>query len=188
MLIFEWTREIATIVMLIAVGWLAGKNPLQRFAYFLFSFAIWDIFYYVALKVLIDWPASLLTWDLLFLIPVAWAGPVLAPIICSFTMIMLSIALVQRQQKEKKVTLSPSEWFLLILGALLIFGSFIWDYTSLLIWGNDLGNLSNRSTNELVAHYRPTHFNWLVFSLGEVLTLLIWLRLIKHHPTKKDRA
>jgi hypothetical protein len=192
MLAIEWIREIATIIMLIAVGWIAGKNSLQRFAYFLFSFAIWDIFYYITLKALIDWPASLLTWDLLFLIPVAWVGPVLAPIICSFTMIWLSVTIVNLQKKGYKVTFSPSEWILLTLGALLIFCSFIWDYTGLLIRGNGLGNLSNLSTNETllqqIAQYRPTHFNWLIFSLGEVLALLVGLRLIKHHPSIKGRA
>ena len=67
----EWVREIATVVMIITIAWVAGKNFLQRFSYFLYVFAVWDIFYYVALKVFLDWPASFLTWDLLFLIPVS---------------------------------------------------------------------------------------------------------------------
>ena len=79
----EWLREIATIIMLVAVGAIAGKNPLQKFASFLYSFAVWDIFYYVGLKLILDWPSSLLTWDILFLFPVRWIGPVLAPVICS---------------------------------------------------------------------------------------------------------
>ena len=65
----ELWREAATILMLIAIGVLAGKNAVQRFAYFLISFAVWDIFYYVFLKLFISWPESFLTWDILFLIP-----------------------------------------------------------------------------------------------------------------------
>src|SRR5690349_15252456 len=93
-LLVEIAREFATIVMLWAIGHLAGKNLKERFAYFLYSFAIWDIFYYVWLKVFINWPASLLDWDILFLIPFTWLGPVAAPVICSITMIILALALL----------------------------------------------------------------------------------------------
>src|SRR5580700_10847047 len=75
----EFLREAATVIMLLAIGILTGKNTSQKFGIFLFCFAIWDIFYYVFLKMLIGWPASLLDWDILFLIPVPWVGPVLAP-------------------------------------------------------------------------------------------------------------
>ena len=61
--------------MLLAVAYIAGGNGPQRFGYFLLSFGIWDVFYYVFLKVLIGWPESLLTWDVLFLIPLTWVGP-----------------------------------------------------------------------------------------------------------------
>src|SRR4030065_1101828 len=86
----EYLREISTIVMLFSIGIIAGRYFYDRFAYFLFCFGIWDIFYYVWLKILLNWPSSLLTWDILFLIPVVWAGPVLAPIICATTMIIFS--------------------------------------------------------------------------------------------------
>ena len=67
--ITELLREAATVVMLVAIGFLCGKNKLQRFAYFCLAFAVWDIFYYVFLYVLLSWPQSLFTWDILFLIP-----------------------------------------------------------------------------------------------------------------------
>jgi membrane protein implicated in regulation of membrane protease activity len=53
-------------------------------------FAIWDIFYYIFLWLLIGWPESFFTWDILFLLPVTWVGPVLAPVINSLTMIVLA--------------------------------------------------------------------------------------------------
>src|SRR3990170_1940624 len=68
----EYLREISTIVMLVTVGGVAGRNSYERFAFVLYSFGFWDIFYYVWLKVLLNWPPSLLTLDILFLLPVVW--------------------------------------------------------------------------------------------------------------------
>jgi hypothetical protein len=75
----EWLREATTIVMLFIMGESRRQRIPQGFFCFLYAFAMWDIFYYVWLKILINWPPSLLTWDLLFLIPVPWVSPVLAP-------------------------------------------------------------------------------------------------------------
>lgn len=75
----ELWREAATMVMLITVAVIVSKRAIERFAWFIYAFAIWDIFYYVFLYFLLGWPQSLLTWDILFLIPVTWTGPVLAP-------------------------------------------------------------------------------------------------------------
>ena len=78
--IVELYREIATVIMLLSIGALVGKIFWERFAYFLIAFGVWDIFYYIWLKVFIDWPASLFEWDILFLIPFPWIGPVIAPV------------------------------------------------------------------------------------------------------------
>jgi len=83
----EVSREFATIVMLIAIGMIAGTNRWQRFSYFLIGFGVWDIFYYVWLKLILDWPSSLLDWDILFLLPIPWIGPVIAPVLVSLVMI-----------------------------------------------------------------------------------------------------
>ena len=73
--------------MLFAVGWLAGDRPRTQFAYSAFAFGLWDIFYYLFLIPLTGWPRSLLDWDILFLLPVPWWGPVIAPIAISILMI-----------------------------------------------------------------------------------------------------
>ena len=75
----ELVRELATLVMLGTVGWLAGRTPAARFGAACVAFGVWDLFYYVFLKWLTGWPRSLLDWDLLFLLPLPWWGPVLAP-------------------------------------------------------------------------------------------------------------
>jgi len=84
----EMTREGATLLMLLAVGWLAGRTWRVRLAYALIAFGVWDIFYYVFLKVLTGWPHGLGDWDILFLLPLPWWGPVLAPICISLLMIL----------------------------------------------------------------------------------------------------
>ncbi len=93
----EIVRELSTMIMLFTVGWLAGKTWRQRAAYSLIAFGVWDIFYYVWLKVLTGWPHSLLNWDALFLIPLPWWGPVLAPVLISMLMIWWG-ALVLRER------------------------------------------------------------------------------------------
>ncbi len=79
----EQTREFATIIMLIVLSYLFGRNKRERIAGFLISFGIWDIFYYIFLYIWLHWPSSLFTWDVLFLIPVPWVSPVIIPIIIS---------------------------------------------------------------------------------------------------------
>src|SRR5262245_53438596 len=77
----ELAREAATLLMLSGAGLLAVRERRQWIAGFALAFGFWDTSFYLFLKVLLDWPASLLTWDILFLIPVPWVGPVLAPVI-----------------------------------------------------------------------------------------------------------
>src|SRR5438552_17420475 len=77
--VIEVIREAATLVMLGAVGVLAGRNRGERFALFLYAFGIWDLVYYAFLKLAIGWPESFLTWDILFLLPVPCVGPVITP-------------------------------------------------------------------------------------------------------------
>jgi len=99
-LVTEIGREAATLVLMFTASYMLGRNLRRRFAYFLTIFAVWDIFYYVWLKVLIDWPASILDWDILFLIPAAWAGPVLAPVVTSLTMLIIAAVLFSERPIE----------------------------------------------------------------------------------------
>ena len=76
---YERAREAATMVMLLAVGYVVGRTWWQRLAYWLFAFGVWDVFYYVWLYVLLAWPSSLGARDLLFLIPNEWWAPIWLP-------------------------------------------------------------------------------------------------------------
>jgi len=92
----EQTREFATIVMLVCIAWLFGKNIRERAAGFLIAFGIWDIFYYVFLYLWLRWPQSLLEWDVLFLIPCPWVAPVILPVCISLIMITIGFYIIKR--------------------------------------------------------------------------------------------
>lgn len=92
----EIAREGATLVLLVSSAWLMARDLRGRLAVFLISFAVWDVFYYVWLKVILNWPDSLLDWDILFLIPSTWAGPVLAPLLTSALLCVIAAVLMSR--------------------------------------------------------------------------------------------
>jgi len=169
----EYLREIATIVMLLCVSIFGGRNACERFSIFLFSFGIWDIFYYVWLKVLLDWPASLFTYDILFLIPVAWIAPVLAPVICSITMIGIAGCIISLTQNGYAVVIRPHQCIVFIAGVLLIFITFIWDFSRIILHGGFIGKLWTLSADpdfqRIVAEYVPNAFQWPLFAAGEGL-------------------
>ena len=128
LIVVELGREAATLVMLTAVGILAGRDRWERFLYFVLAFGVWDIFYYVWLWVFIRWPPSLLTWDVLFLIPVPWLGPVLAPVLVSACLIAASAWLLVRHARGARPGLPRFAWALASAGAMLVLLSFTLDY------------------------------------------------------------
>lgn len=90
-LIIEKTREAATIIMLIVIACLAGGSLIEKGILFLWTFAFWDLFYYLSLYILIKWPPKLTTIDVLFLIPKPWIAPVWLPIgISAFTIVLIA--------------------------------------------------------------------------------------------------
>ena len=121
----ELGREAATIVMLAAIGWLSAKSFLSRFASFMMAFGIWDIFYYVFLKITLNWPASIIEWDLLFLIPLPWVGPVIAPVIVSIFLIVAGVFIWSREAQQNPIIVSKWHWILEGLAGLIIIGSFL---------------------------------------------------------------
>ena len=179
----EFFREIATIIMLIGAGVMAGKNATQRFVFFLYSFAIWDIFYYVFLKVLLNWPESLFTWDILFLVPVPWVGPVIAPCIVSLSMIVFTFVVVYFQEKGKYVHITFMEWMVFIFGSITAMISFMWDYIIYVSeFGPDRGIWtlsSNKNMFEEIKNYVPLDFNWWLFGLGQGIIFLVILMIYK---------
>lgn len=94
----EQIREAATIIMLFSVASLASKNLKQIAAFFFLAFGIWDIFYYVFLRLAINWPASFADYDIFFLLPVPWVGPIVVPVIISLILILSSLLYLLKQK------------------------------------------------------------------------------------------
>lgn len=101
----ELGREIATLVMLFTAGWLAGRTHAARWGLFLYAWGMWDILYYVWLRVFIGWPASLGDWDLLFLIPLPWWGPVWAPMLAAALMMGVGVRMARRSEEGRSIRL-----------------------------------------------------------------------------------
>ncbi len=93
----EMIREAATLVMLSSVTLLAAKNIKEAFAFFFLAFGFWDIFYYVFLKIVINWPKSFVDLDTFFLLPVPWMGPVFVPIVISLSLVFVSLIYLRRR-------------------------------------------------------------------------------------------
>ena len=150
-LLIELGREFATIIMLLTVAIIAGRVFAERVCYFLFSFGVWDIFYYIWLKVFINWPDSLFTDDLLFLIPVPWISPVLAPVLVSIVFIAFSVSTLKKIEFGLNIKFDKINFVLILLGVALILISFVWNFEK------RLNSVS------------PVEFMWILFICGLVL-------------------
>ncbi len=125
--IVELGREAATIFMLLSVAALIGKRFWEKFAYFVICFGFWDIFYYLWLKLALGWPSSLLDWDILFLIPLPWIGPVIAPVSIAIMMILAGLLIIALYKRGYDFRPSFLTWVLTIIGTLTILYSFMRD-------------------------------------------------------------
>jgi hypothetical protein len=171
----ELFREFATLVMLAGIGIIAGRSRLERFGFFIFAFGIWDIFYYIFLYVLLGWPESLFTWDILFLLPTTWVGPVIAPVINAFTMVIFGGLIWYFKSHEKLLPVKRLEWILLILGSLIVIWSYIEDYVGYMRQQFSVAEIFFPSDSgqhmEFAMKYVPVDFNWWIFWVGQLLIL-----------------
>lgn len=164
-LILELEREAATLVMLATFGIAAGRTSVSKLAYFLFGFGVWDIFYYLWLKLALDWPASLWTWDVLFLIPVPWVGPVLAPVSIACTMILMALVMLHLERRGPTPPAGTAVWLPQVVASVIIIVSFTMDVVP---------RLPNNGA--LLREWMPTVYRWWMLILGQVLAIsaFIW--------------
>jgi hypothetical protein len=149
----EVLREAATLILLAGVGLAAGRTFMQRFSGFVLVFGTWDLCYYLSLKLLLGWPASLETWDVLFLIPVPWAAPVAAPIVVASSMVLAGMAVLMCASTGRPIVVSSVEWTAIVAGGLILVVSFCQD------WRN------------LAAGGAPNPFPWPLFLAGEAIAV-----------------
>jgi hypothetical protein len=151
----ELWREAATLVMLATVGLLAGRTWPRRAGYAAIAFGAWDVFYYVFLRLMTGWPRTLLDWDILFLLPLPWWGPVLAPVSIALVMILWGTLVTQSGDE------SIGPWWVWVpaaTGIMLALGVFMIDAWRALPYGR-----------QAVLQVLPAAFNWPLFSVALVL-------------------
>jgi len=154
----ELTRELATLVMLFTVGMLAGRTWRARIGYAVIAFGVWDIFYYVFLKMMCGWPHTLLDWDVLFLLPMPWWGPVLAPVLISVLMILWGTAASQFERKHAPMLSNWRVWVLNFAGVTLALYVFMADTIAAAQRGLDA-----------IRTVLPEKFNWSLFGIALLL-------------------
>lgn len=164
--VIEVGREVATLVVLLALGWLAGRRRQDRVGYFAFAFGLWDIAYYAWLELFLGWPRSLLDWDVLFLIPLPWWAPVLAPTLLAATICLCGAAAVLQVERGMVWRLTPANVAVATVGLALLLYTFTADALTALPEGLDA-----------VARVRPIHFRWPLFLVGFVMILWAGLRV-----------
>ncbi|MDP6776314.1 MAG: hypothetical protein QGI83_06085 [Candidatus Latescibacteria bacterium] len=163
----ELGREALSLVMLATVARLAGAPGWGRFACFAFLFGVWDIWYYIWLKVFLGWPASLLTWDILFLIPVAWIGPVLAPVLVSLLLVAGSLWAMRILDRGGRIDPDLYDWAAAVVGAVIILYTFMSDVVSQLSSGGV----------EAVLAFVPSAYSWPIFLVGYALMVASAVRI-----------
>lgn len=154
----ELGRELSTLVMLWFVARMLHRRFREHFIAFLFTFGIWDLFYYFWLKIFLNWPATWTEWDILFLIPVPWVGPWSAPALVSVGFILVGILMMRAPQKFDGPAFSKNVWLFEIAVALTILITFFWQTAPVL-------------QGEL-----PAYYPWWLFFLAYFSGLAVFLK------------
>jgi hypothetical protein len=123
----EFARELATLLMIAVVGWLAGRSWLERLAWAAVVFGTWDVAYYLGLRVTIDWPPALDTWDILFLLPMTWVGPVWAPMVVSAALVGFGLTAASRLRAGYSIAIGWRGVLVALAGGGLVILSFLVD-------------------------------------------------------------
>ena len=154
----ELAREAATLVMVLAVGMLAGRTWRSRLGYTAVAFSVWEIFYYVFLKVMCGWPHSLFDWDILFLLPLPWWGPVLAPVSIALLMLLWGTLASQFERPNQSVLAQWKLWLPNFMGVVL----------ALYLFMADAIRVAKGGVPALRAML-PVRFNWPLFAIALLL-------------------
>jgi hypothetical protein len=157
-LFIELGREVTTVAMILAVALLAARAFTPVFAAFVYVFGLWDVFYYVWLKLLIGWPSSWLEWDVLFLIPWPWFGPWLTPVLIALLFVIWGGWTLLMTQRGRDARFTPTTLVLFLVGTALALTAFLLPAVPLLPGGE-----------EAFPGYQPGGFSWGLYAAGYIL-------------------
>jgi hypothetical protein len=169
-LVIELGRELATLAMLALMGIAAARNRREAWAHFMIAFGVWDTFYYIWLKVFLDWPESLMTWDLLFLVPVPWVSPVVAPVLISLALITSGLIVLSYEAQDDPLIAACKDWAALTAAGLIVIVSFCWDYQNIMDGGH------------------PNDFNWVLFVVGLTMAVATFVAIVLRHKVSRDTS
>jgi hypothetical protein len=167
----ELVREAATLLMLLTVGSLAGQTWRTRLGYSAIAFGVWDIFYYVFLRVMCGWPRSPLDWDVLFLLPLPWWGPVLAPVLIASLMIVWGTLVTSGQPEGCSSIGQKPAWILSLAGIAIALYVFMADSLEAMNGGSDA-----------VRKVLPESFRWRLFGVGFILMCTPLIQVLWQRP------
>jgi hypothetical protein len=179
----ELVREVATLIMIVSIGYLAGRNRHTRTAYAALTFGVWDIFYYLFLWITVGWPHTLIDWDVLFLLPLPWWGPVIAPLAIAAIIVLASTLVALFDNPEGEVWPTRKAWSLCLPGVVLALIVFMQDALRALPHGE-------RAIRDAL----PTSFAWPFFGLAlllmsaPIVDLLMQIRSIRSSSRREARA
>jgi hypothetical protein len=164
----ELAREAATLLMLLGVAGVAARSAWGRFGAFAFTFGVWDLVFYAGLKVVLDWPASLATWDVLFLLPGIWTGPVWSAAVIALCLVAGGAVILGQDAAGRPPRIRWFHWCGAVLSLLVLLLAFLWNHRTAVEGGV------------------PEWFPWPVWLLGVALGLatfvhLSWIR----SPTRR---
>ena len=159
-LMTELLREAMTLLIMWSAVSLAYQRVQSRIAAFIILFGVWDIFYYIFLKLLLNWPENLGTWDILFLIPLPWLGPVWAPVLVSICFIYAGTTILLYNHQKHYFPFDKKFIIVELFAALLIIISFI------------LPGLS------MFEQKSPEYFPWYIFLAGLFIGMRTFLTYI----------
>ncbi len=167
----ELARELATVVMILSVALLTARGFTRVFAVFVYVFGLWDLFYYLWLKIMIGWPVSWFEWDVLYLIPWPWLGPWLTPVLIALLFVVWG-GWILTSSNEVRFTRSTSVLF--VVGVLLALMAFLLPGLPLLLEGE-----------AAFRGYQPDDFRWSLFIPGYMLMVTGLWRIASGGRTSK---
>ncbi|MDH3675359.1 MAG: hypothetical protein OES12_07670 [Anaerolineae bacterium] len=157
----ELAREVATVVMILSLALLAEKGFTRVFAAFVYVFGLWDICYYVWLKLMIGWPQGWLEWDVLFLIPWPWFGPWITPVLIALMFVVWGGWTLSQKDHQQ---FTRNSIILFTFGAALALATFLLPGVRLLAGGA-----------EAFRNFTPAAFSWILFGVGYLLMFIaLW--------------
>jgi len=164
----EFGREIATIIILIAAGWITGRNRFQKFCFFMISFGIWDIFYYIWLYVMVRWPKSLMTWDLLFYVPLPWVGPIITPVLIAIAMVIAGSLIIYLDEKGYEICWHWYDMLVELSCATIMIVAFCWDWKNIL-----------QVPGQIARTGIPNAFAWWIYLPAYVFSIIYFVVRLK---------